>query len=131
MAFRAAARRCFSLTKSSLLPVPTYVNSIKVVSTRCMCSSVPRMEKVTHTGQQFEDGDWKKVRFIDKNKVVNPNFAQDMIDEVPPVEVTERVISCNGGGGALGHPKVFINVDKPGIHSCGYCGLRFTKKAHH
>ena len=25
------------------------------------------------------------------------------------------------GGGALGHPKVYINLDKPGAHACGYC----------
>ena len=29
------------------------------------------------------------------------------------------------GGGALGHPRVYISLEKPGAHSCGYCGLRF------
>lgn len=30
------------------------------------------------------------------------------------------------GGGPLGHPKVYINVDKPEIIPCEYCGLPFV-----
>ncbi|XP_002155877.2 NADH dehydrogenase [ubiquinone] iron-sulfur protein 6, mitochondrial isoform X1 [Hydra vulgaris] len=89
------------------------------------------VEKVTHTGQKYDEDDWKKVRFIDGIKLVNDNIAAKLIDEIPPKEVSQRVISCDGGGGALGHPKVFINLDKPGAHACGYCGLRFKKKEHH
>ena len=43
-------------------------------------------------------------------------------------------VSCDGGGGALGHPKVFINLDPSGPQSCIYCGLRFEmdhSHAHH
>jgi hypothetical protein len=25
------------------------------------------------------------------------------------------------GGGSLGHPKIYINLDKPGPHACTYC----------
>ena len=32
---------------------------------------------------------------------------------------------CNGGHPELGHPRVYINLDKPGTHACGYCGLRY------
>ncbi len=35
-------------------------------------------------------------------------------------------MACDGGGGAAGHPKVFINTDKPEIATCGYCGLPFV-----
>ena len=41
---------------------------------------------------------------------VNENFAIDLIAEQPVSEVESRVISCDGGGGALGHPKVYINL---------------------
>jgi NADH dehydrogenase (ubiquinone) Fe-S protein 6 len=27
------------------------------------------------------------------------------------------------GGGSLGHPKIYINLDKPGPHACTYCKL--------
>lgn len=41
---------------------------------------------------------------------VNENFAIDLIAEQPVSEVQTRVIACDGGGGALGHPKVYINL---------------------
>lgn len=41
---------------------------------------------------------------------MNKNFAIDLIAEQPVSEVESRVISCDGGGGALGHPKVYINL---------------------
>ncbi|KAM6088407.1 NADH dehydrogenase [ubiquinone] iron-sulfur protein 6, mitochondrial isoform 2-T2 [Chlamydotis macqueenii] len=70
-------------------------------------------ELVTHTGQ------------------VNKNFAIDLIAEQPVSEVESRVISCDGGGGALGHPKVYINLDKDTkTGTCGYCGLQFKQKHH-
>ena len=34
-------------------------------------------------------------------------------------------VGCDGGGGALGHPKVYINLDDGEPHGCIYCGLRF------
>lgn len=41
---------------------------------------------------------------------VNENFAIDLIAEQPVGDVESRVVSCDGGGGALGHPKVYINL---------------------
>lgn len=64
---------------------------------------------------------------------VNTRFAIDLIAEIPPKAVKGRYAACDGGDGPLGHPKVFINVDEPGNHACGYCGLRFyqEKTEHH
>ncbi|KAG8183867.1 hypothetical protein JTE90_005331 [Oedothorax gibbosus] len=87
--------------------------------------------QVTHTGQKFEEGDSRMVRFINTEKQVNPHFAIDLINSVPPKMVKERVTSCDGGGGALGHPKVYINLDQSGPKACGYCGLRFELDHHH
>ncbi|XP_022901837.1 probable NADH dehydrogenase [ubiquinone] iron-sulfur protein 6, mitochondrial [Onthophagus taurus] len=82
-------------------------------------------EKVTHTGQKWDKNDYRLARFIGRPKHVNPNFAIDLIDKVPPIKCKERVVWCDGGSGPTGHPKVYINLDKPGNHACGYCGLRF------
>ncbi|KAM7175732.1 NADH dehydrogenase [ubiquinone] iron-sulfur protein 6, mitochondrial isoform 1-T1 [Macrochelys suwanniensis] len=63
---------------------------------------------------------------------VNETFAIDLIAEQPVNKVESRVISCDGGGGALGHPKVYINLDKDTkTGTCGYCGLQFKQKHHH
>ncbi|XP_062943395.1 NADH dehydrogenase [ubiquinone] iron-sulfur protein 6, mitochondrial [Cynocephalus volans] len=96
-----------------------------------VCAS-PSGEKITHTGQVYDDKDYRKIRFIGRQKEVNENFAIDLIAEQPVSQVDTRVISCDGGGGALGHPKVYINLDKETkTGTCGYCGLRFTQHHHH
>lgn len=88
-------------------------------------------EKVTHTGQVYDDKDYRRVRFVGRQKEVNENFAVDLIAEQPVSTVESRVISCDGGGGALGHPKVYINLDKDTkTGTCGYCGLQFRQQRH-
>ncbi len=46
--------------------------------------------------------------------------------EVEYVE-TDRV-SCDGGGGALGHPKVYLQIGPDRQVDCGYCDKRFILK---
>lgn len=44
-----------------------------------------------------------------------------------------RVAACDGGGGPLGHPMVYINLDNSSVDDptpCGYCGQTFVKKEH-
>ncbi|XP_011305552.1 NADH dehydrogenase [ubiquinone] iron-sulfur protein 6, mitochondrial [Fopius arisanus] len=113
------------LTKTPVSRVP----SVSII-TRSNSSWEPK-DKVTHTGQIFETDDKRLVRFVDRPKEVNDRWAINLIDEVPPMPTEARIVCCNGGGGPLGHPKVYINLDKPGNHACGYCGLRFTKEDHH
>lgn len=42
------------------------------------------------------------------------------------VEVTDRSVSCDGGGGALGHPKVYLNMGSDTFVECPYCDRRFV-----
>lgn len=49
----------------------------------------------------------------------------------PDVILTsEKRVSCDGGGGALGHPKVFFEF-KPGEDTlaCSYCGQLFKRQS--
>eukprot|EP00729_Bicosta_minor_P015775 gene15775-23472_t len=62
--------------------------------------------EVTHTGQAYAEADYKNARFNGLKKDVNPNWAEKMIAEEPVIVSHKRVVSCDGGGGALGHPKV-------------------------
>jgi NADH dehydrogenase (ubiquinone) Fe-S protein 6 len=50
-----------------------------------------------------------------------PYAAIDLIAKEPIRFVDSDVAVCDGGRGAQGHPKVFINIDKPGAHTCLYC----------
>lgn len=81
-------------------------------------------------------------RFEQTNMDLQPQplSAMAMIAEEPIRLVETRIASCNGGksgcgpllasdckltfcsftgGGSLGHPVVYINVDKPGPKACG------------
>jgi NADH dehydrogenase (ubiquinone) Fe-S protein 6 len=89
-------------------------------------ASVP--EKVTHTGQAWSDDDYRQARFLDREKQVNEKFAIDLVAEEPVVVVDGRHVYCDGGHGALGHPKVYINLDQPSEQVCGYCGKQFIAK---
>ncbi|KAK7868947.1 hypothetical protein R5R35_002582 [Gryllus longicercus] len=88
-------------------------------------------DKKTHTGQIWEKDDYRLARFIDRPKQINEQFAIDLIEKTPPSAKKDRVVWCDGGGGPTGHPRVYINLDKPGNHICGYCGLRFYKNQQH
>jgi len=59
-----------------------------------------------------------------------PAAAIELIAREPVRMVKERIAVCDGGGGPLGHPKIFINTDKPGPVPCGYCGLQFAREHH-
>lgn len=50
----------------------------------------------------------------------------ELIHEQPVRWTHERIVACDGGGGPTGHPRVFINTDKPEIASCTYCGLPYV-----
>lgn len=53
---------------------------------------------------------------------------------IPPpeiVRVTETRVACDGasdipGGRALGHPRVWLEIDEAGHVDCGYCDRRFV-----
>ncbi|KAG6900130.1 hypothetical protein C0993_002475 [Termitomyces sp. T159_Od127] len=44
----------------------------------------------------------------------NPLSAMELIANEPVRLVYGRKAVCDGGGGPLGHPKIFINLDAPG-----------------
>ena len=38
-------------------------------------------------------------------------------------------VACNGGGGALGHPQIFLTLGNDGRVTCPYCSREFVKSA--
>lgn len=40
--------------------------------------------------------------------------------------VTRRRVSCDGGGGALGHPKVWMDMGQDNTVECKYCDRIFA-----
>lgn len=81
----------------------------------------------THTGQKWDSDDYRMARFMHAPKVVNPKWAVHLIMEIKPTPVVGRKVWCDGGSGAEGHPRIYINLDKPGPQFCMYCSRGFVQ----
>jgi uncharacterized Zn-finger protein len=53
------------------------------------------------------------IRRRKRSEIVTEPFEVIIVD-------TDRV-ACDGGGGALGHPKVYLNLGAEGHVECPYC----------
>jgi len=53
---------------------------------------------------------------------------KQMAPDVVLVENSADEIVCDGGGGALGHPKTWYSFDGQDSVRCGYCDRLFEKK---
>eukprot|EP00095_Tigriopus_kingsejongensis_P006919 maker-scaffold44_size478958-snap-gene-1.13 protein:Tk06919 transcript:maker-scaffold44_size478958-snap-gene-1.13-mRNA-1 annotation:"loc100127764 protein" len=98
---------------------------------RALSSTTSALGSPTHTGQDFDPEDVRNARFLRRPKEVNQQWAVNIIKEEPIVMTDLPTIGCDGGGGALGHPRVYINVERGGVEDCTYCGKRFQMKPHH
>lgn len=52
-----------------------------------------------------------------------PSFEQPEV-----IYVDQRKVSCDGGGGALGHPIVWYEMGDDDVVECQYCDRRFILK---
>ncbi len=60
------------------------------------------------------------------NITVNEEAILAKLGPVPEVTyVKESRVACNGGSGALGHPKVYYTLNDEGYAVCNYCDRVF------
>lgn len=54
-----------------------------------------------------------------------------MTIEAPETEIVDAWrVSCDGGEGALGHPRVWLSVDREtGTVECSYCDKKFIHRS--
>ena len=45
------------------------------------------------------------------------------------IYIDEAVAACDGGEGALGHPRVYLNLAPAGKIECPYCSRLFVNRA--
>ncbi|KAF2153480.1 NADH-ubiquinone oxidoreductase [Myriangium duriaei CBS 260.36] len=127
-------------------PLPSPVSSTNALPTssegnfdRTLRESVEEGEKMRVAQAPNRATTWSRSQQPREKAMVGPRFEQTIMEDQPrplaaidlihkqPVNwIKERVVSCDGGGGPLGHPRIFINVDKPQICWCTYCGLPFA-----
>ncbi|KAF2663286.1 hypothetical protein BT63DRAFT_123766 [Microthyrium microscopicum] len=105
--------------------------------------SVSEAEEMRSMQAPNRQGTWSNNQKPREKAMVGPRFEQmimkdqpqpyaaiDLIHKQPVRWRKERVVSCDGGGGPLGHPRIFINLDKPQVNECTYCGLPFALEHH-
>ena len=50
-----------------------------------------------------------------------------MLDTIEVFYVDGDSAACDGGSGALGHPRVYLAIDRSGRAICPYCGRVFAR----
>ena len=71
----------------------------------------------------------QQVSFAGPKKPDRHNNVPGAMKPEPPevIEITGKSVACDGGGGALGHPKVFLTLDVDGNVECPYCDRMFVQ----
>ena len=50
-----------------------------------------------------------------------------MNTQAPETIMVEKTrVACDGGDGALGHPKVYLQIGEEGFVECPYCDRRYV-----
>ncbi len=57
----------------------------------------------------------------------SPASPTPVLGTVETILVESRVVACDGGGGALGHPRVFLRIEDKQIF-CPYCSRLYVLK---
>lgn len=55
------------------------------------------------------------------------NQAATLQNDEMTIMTTESRVSCNGGGGALGHPQIWLTIGGDNKVTCPYCSRQFVK----
>jgi uncharacterized Zn-finger protein len=58
---------------------------------------------------------------------MSQNANSTISPEIIKVAADAYSVSCDGGGGAYGHPKVWYTFDGQNQVECGYCDRIFVK----
>ncbi|KAI5124701.1 hypothetical protein M0805_004307 [Coniferiporia weirii] len=133
---RTVARAGRSLnvaTRAASTQSPSSVPAAKPAAEPALPASAnqsPNYPEPWSTNQRARGDAYRNVRFEQTALDLQPQplSAMEMIAQEPVHMVHGRKAECDGGDGPLGHPKVFINLDKPGPRPCG--GLRFQQVPH-
>ena len=59
---------------------------------------------------------------------MDSEVSKNIPEPAKRIEVDKLTVACDGGGGTLGHPRVFLTL-KNGQVECGYCDRLYVLKA--
>ncbi|KAH7413030.1 hypothetical protein BKA64DRAFT_731227 [Cadophora sp. MPI-SDFR-AT-0126] len=155
---RCSARRAYSSSANDMQETNTLANSSKPVPNVSKTNEIPlespqsdaTLQESVAEAEKFRVQQapnraeiWSRSQNPRAKAMSGPRFEQTIMKLQPapeaaialihqqPVRWTnDRVVVCDGGGGPLGHPRIFINTDKPQICMCEYCGLPYANEHH-
>ena len=58
-----------------------------------------------------------------------PRHLEAVIPPPEEIVVSTKRVACDGGGGALGHPLVYMDMGEDDFVECGYCDRKYVLKA--
>lgn len=58
--------------------------------------------------------------------MTTPTARETTVPAPEQVVVKTKRVACDGGGGALGHPLVYMDMGEDDFVECGYCDRRFV-----
>ena len=56
-----------------------------------------------------------------------PRHSESFVPPPEEIVVKTKRVACDGGGGALGHPLVYMDMGDEDAVECGYCDRRFVR----
>ena len=72
----------------------------------------------------------RKAKPIPDTAATMGNTLRPVPNAPETIVVQSRRVACEGVGGALGHPRVWLELGVDGIAECGYCDRRFVLADH-
>jgi uncharacterized Zn-finger protein len=82
---------------------------------------IPRQQRATLSTCPSNLNGYDPAR-LENLSVPMPALAPEIVD----TDLTR--VACDGGGGALGHPKVYLEMGDENFVECPYCDKRFVLK---
>lgn len=125
--FSTSLRTCYSQVPSQI-SVKDADKEARVAE--LLSKQAPNRKDTWASAQQPRAEALSGVRVIQRDIEMQPNpyAGIELIAQKPIEYITghEHIAVCDGGRGVQGHPKIYINLDKPGAHPCTYCGTRYA-----
>lgn len=118
---------------SSAASTPASPPATESVQTRAeiVSQQAPNRKETWAPSQKPRSEAMTGVRFEQRDMGLQPRpyAAIDLIAKEPIRYLHAHSAVCDGGKGSQqGHPKIYINIDKPGSHACQYCGIRYANE---
>eukprot|EP01035_Chromulina_nebulosa_P022090 gene22090-28598_t len=114
----------------TMLRTPTLFSVSKRISQQLFSPCLCHIRTIRSSGRQnANSGNPDALRPSPYDNGIFRSNAEKLIGAVPVIEVDGITAVCDGGGGALGHPIEYIQLNlgtsEPAV--CKYCGLRYKK----